>query len=162
MASYMTHPNIEEKETSPENVAINMDQEFKDIKVVPSKAVTPVTPVTPADTPNVKFILMNGVKSPRVLKKDIFYVNNDWSCVRLNMANEKDWCQIDMWVDRLRRIVDSRGVFRCEDLDMIRWNSETFAKLGGFVSGSTYVGDGRLGVFHDSIAEIEGKVRSYR
>jgi len=161
MASYTTYTNIEKKETSSEDVVINMEQELKDVKVVPTNAKDIVAEDVVV-APKVKFILMNDPQPPKVLKKDIFYVNNDWSCVHLNMADEKDWDRIDRWVGRLRRIIDTIGVFRCEDLDIIRWNSETFAKLGGFVSGSTYVGDGRLEIFQSSIGEIEDKVRSYR
>ena len=95
------------------------------------------------------------------MENTIFYFNDDWGCVQLDMTNENHWTRIDKGVGYLRKIINARGVFRCEDLDTICWNSDIFKKKR-CVSGSTYVQDGNLQLFIDSISEIEKKVISFR
>lgn len=106
--------------------------------------------------------LYNGPVPPNPLKKEeeIFYVNNDISCVEYNMKNPENWNYIDHWVSRLRKIINNRSTFRSEDIDIIRWNSDLFPKKP--ISGSTYVLDGNLQVFLDSVTDIENKVLSFR
>ena len=147
MATYNTSVNIGKvgNSTSTNDVEINVDPDLKEISVIPN---------------NFEEKDEKKKEKPKVLKKDIFYVNNDWSCIYLNMANPEDWDIIDSWTGRLRRIIDGRGIFRCEDLDIIMWNSKSFVK--NCISGSTYVRDGNLELFQKSIKEIETKVASYR
>ena len=149
--------NIMQENTFQEGVIIDLESEpeLKKVTVVPN-------PVEDKIKPKIRFVLMNDPQPPKVLKKDIFYINNDWRCVHMNMVDPKDWDSIDKWVGRLRRIIDGCGIFRCEDIDMIRWNSDLFSNKGGWISGSTYVRDGRLQLFQNSILEIEKKVASYR
>ena len=121
--------------------------------------------LSPKKNLGVRFILMNDPQAPKKKIDTVFYANDDWRCIHLNMEEQKDWGRIDNWVERLRKIIDRCGIFRSEDVDTIKWNSAKFAteaKNHFMISGSTYVSDGRLQLFLDSIAEIEEKVASFR
>ena len=79
--------------------------------------------------------------------KNILYFNNG-----------DDLDNIRCIVKRLREILRNNKKFRCEDLDIISWNTSNFR----YVSGSTYIKDGKnYKMFHDAITELETKVIEY-
>lgn len=147
MACQTQKTNMIEQNASATDVSIDIEPDHIEVKV--------------EEPLRVKFIY-NGPRPPAKMEKSIFHVNNDFCRVDLNMKNKDNWKTIDSWVSRLRSILDRRGVFRCEDIDMFRWNSETFASYPKFVSGSTYVSDGNLQMFLDGLQEIENTVSSFR
>ena len=147
MACQTQKTNMIEQNASATDVSIDIEPDNIEVKV--------------EEPLRVKFIY-NGPRPPAKMEKSIFHDNNDFCRVDLNMKNKDNWKTIDSWVSRLRRILDRIGVFRCEDIDMLRWNSETFASYSKFVSGSTYVSDGNLQMFLDGLQEIENTVSSFR
>ena len=108
---------------------------------------------------NVSFILMNEAKPPSVIEDGYFYVNNDYSTEKLNLQNPGALSRAIIWSKRFRNIIDKRGIFRCEDLDMMRWNTTIFKNK--YVSGSTYVSDGNLNLFEEAISELENNLFNF-
>jgi hypothetical protein len=80
---------------------------------------------------------------------------------RYDLNKNDDRKRATQEVGRLRKILDDRDEFRCEDLDTITWNSLSFRRAvgGRFISGSTYVHDGRLELFETALGELEAKLR---
>jgi len=103
------------------------------------------------------FLIVEKIREPL----PIFFVSENYSVYALDLRNIDCAKKAGRWGHRFRSIIDKKGIFRCEDLDMFSLNSKSFKSLPAFVSGSTYVKDGNLKIFQDSVSEIEEQVKYY-
>ena len=118
-----------------------------------------ITPQKTTGFKNVSFISMNDSKPPSMVEDGYFYVNNDYSTEKLDLQNPVELSRAIIWSKRFRSIIDKRGIFRCEDLDMLRWNTTILKNR--YVSGSTYVSDGNLNLFEKAIGELENNLFNF-
>jgi len=93
------------------------------------------------------------------VKSTILIVNyNELSPTNYTLKDKRTFEYVKAYLQKIREIFDKRGVFKCEHVLTIQYNSPSFqqgAKGLAFVSGSTYVKDGREEMFEKGILELE-------